>query len=418
LGEDYSSNSTNATDNNANYVQATKFTSNTTGTVSSLNVAFDTRVGVGSTFSVALFADSAGSPGTLLGKHTGSATVTTPSPGSINWNTLSLDSSVNVTAGTTYWLAFQTNDISTFKRIIVAGSSAYRNGTCTVGTWGTSWSGASPTCTTSQGTSTDELGIYATVSSGGLTDTFNNPLVSVSTSGATTLRNLANSQTAFQVQNASGVNLIQADTSNGKVVIGSNGGSGASSTIEIADSSNPTINQQVIIGSTANQGNNKTTIQGGDATGTSTSGAIILQVASGAAINIGNTASSKIINIGSTVALAGDSTINIGTSSANTQTVTIGSTNGSSATTIQGGSGNINLISNQAGAGTIVKSVTNNSNAAFQIQDASAGEDHLSQIEHRVLKSQTSQWRTDMRARLYLLSLFSFSLLSFPDRRT
>lgn len=54
-----------------------------------------------------------------------------------------------------------------------------------------------------------------------ITDTFNNPLFTLSQTGAAKFANSTNSSTAFQIQNASGVNLLSADTVNNIVQIGS-----------------------------------------------------------------------------------------------------------------------------------------------------------------------------------------------------
>jgi parallel beta-helix repeat protein len=66
--------------------------------------------------------------------------------------------------------------------------------------------------------------------------------------------------------------------------------------------------------------------------------------------------------------------IGTGATGSGADTVTIGSTNGSSATTIQGGTGGINLYVNggaSATSGVLIKPTTNDSTAAFQIQNSS-----------------------------------------------
>ena len=97
--------------------------------------------------------------------------------------------------------------------------------------------------------------------------------------------------------------------------------------------------QSIIIGSNGNTGNSVSLESG--ATGT---------------INIGSAASAHTVNIATGAAA---------------QTVTIGSTNGASATAINGGTGNITLNTNAAAASVIIKSGTNGSNA-FQVQNASS----------------------------------------------
>ena len=51
----------------------------------------------------AIYADSSGSPGALLASSSSAAAVS-------GWNDLTLNISVNVTAGTTYWLCFNNDD--------------------------------------------------------------------------------------------------------------------------------------------------------------------------------------------------------------------------------------------------------------------------------------------------------------------
>ncbi|HSX17208.1 MAG TPA: hypothetical protein VLH86_03850 [Patescibacteria group bacterium] len=114
-------------------------------------------------------------------------------------------------------------------------------------------------------------------------------------------------------------------------------------------------------------------------TGTTSTGTPTVNIASAnaKAVQIGNNTSNPGVTIDSgtgTIAIgtgAQARTINFGTGGA-VQGITIGSTNTTSTTTIQAGTGNINLNTNQASAGTIVKTVTNNSATAFQVQDAAA----------------------------------------------
>ncbi|HEY2004199.1 MAG TPA: hypothetical protein VGH44_03715, partial [Candidatus Saccharimonadia bacterium] len=233
LGQNYSTTPPTNADSNINFAQGSKFTAGTSGTISSVNVAFESSAAPGSSsFSVAIFADSAGSPGALLGKHTGTSVINITASGGINWNNLSLDSPVSVTSGTIYWLIFQTNDGSYFKTIPGGGNSVYRSG-CTVGTWGTSWSGASPTCTTNAGAGTDETGVYAQISVGSLADTFNSPLFSLSTTGAATFRSLSGSTAAFQVQNAGTEQVLNVDTSDNQVSLGQAGTGGVAGKLVI-----------------------------------------------------------------------------------------------------------------------------------------------------------------------------------------
>src|SRR5262249_54547764 len=145
------------------------------------------------TYSLGIFSDSSGTPGTLLGFHSGTTTLTAPTPGTANWNNQTITSgsgSVSITSGTAYWLAVQLTDDSPFeiRSHVYAGTQyeAFRNG-CAVGTWGTinstAWTGV---CTTAQATSDNEIGIYATINMSGLTDTYNNSVLRIGTSGTAT----------------------------------------------------------------------------------------------------------------------------------------------------------------------------------------------------------------------------------------
>ena len=240
LGQDYSSQSPDATDTNATSVHATKFTAGATGTISSLSVAFDNRVDGTSTYSVAIYSDSAGTPTNKLGQHTGISTVIITTPGANNWNTQTLDSPVSITNGTVYWLVVGLGDTSPYKTrsTAISNNSFYRNAVPTVGTWGTTWTAAANG--TANGTSSFELGIYGSiVSSGSLTDTFTNSLFTLSQTGAANFRNATNSTAAFQVQNASSTNLFQIDSSNNRIYIG-NSTSDATAVQLVVDTSTAT----------------------------------------------------------------------------------------------------------------------------------------------------------------------------------
>ncbi|HET9174066.1 MAG TPA: hypothetical protein VFN56_02155 [Candidatus Saccharimonadales bacterium] len=106
----------------------------------------------------------------------------------------------------------------------------------------------------------------------------------------------------------------------------------------------------------------------------STNTSTIVSLFGGGGINIGTGNVSNTVQVGNT-ANAIAQTINIGnnSTSGSTDTVNIGNLNGTSSTTIQAGSGNITLATNQAGAGTIVKTVSNNSSTAFQVQNSASG---------------------------------------------
>jgi len=96
-------------------------------------------------------------------------------------------------------------------------------------------------------------------------------------------------------------------------------------------------------------------------------------------LTVGQSTASNTINIGNgTIAAGNTGTINIGTSATSTgkTAVAIGSTNDGSSLALQSGIGGVNITvasaSSGGSAGTVVKSGTNNSTAAFQVQNASS----------------------------------------------
>jgi len=205
------------------------------------------------------------------------------------------------------------------------------------------------------------------------------------TSTGTPTVNIGNANAkAVQIGNNTSNPTITIDSGTSQINVGT-GGQARTVNIGTTSGSNNVLQQfnigtnpsagatnTVTIGSTTATAS-VTTLNGGTASGTSTSGALILQAGSGGSINIGNTAATKTVNIGSTAALAGDSIINIANSSANVQTVTIGSTNSTSATTIQGGTGNINLGTNSASASIIARANTDSA-TAFVVQNSNAAQ--------------------------------------------
>jgi hypothetical protein len=83
-----------------NYICATKFTCDYTGSVTEIRI----RVGGSGNVKVGLYADDSDNPGTLLASS-GSTAV------SIGWNIISV-TPVNVTYGAAYWLAFNTDTLN------------------------------------------------------------------------------------------------------------------------------------------------------------------------------------------------------------------------------------------------------------------------------------------------------------------
>jgi fibronectin-binding autotransporter adhesin len=278
---------------------------------------------------------------------------------------------------------------------------------------------ANQTITIGNSTGTSRVNIISGPSSAvyvgaNITDTFGSTVNIASTADGTGTQFVTIGSTA----NGSNVLNLRAGTSGG-VNIGSVGSATTGSTIHIADTTNATSIQAVTIGSNANAANT-TAIQGGNgataitltpqttgqvvigaAAGTgqitlgSSSAAQTVAIAAGtgaATVNIANasTAGSTVSVLGAATATGNTDTLNLATGNTagtgskvvhiadgtpagtGTNTVTIGSLTNASTTTIQAGTGNIKLTTNQAGAGTVVKTATNNSTTAFQIQDAAS----------------------------------------------
>jgi hypothetical protein len=246
IGEDFTTDTNNYSDSNGNEWQATQFTAQASGTISSINAAIDQ--GAGNAYSLALY-DSDGAmtcgatttcPGTLLAYHSGTGTLA--ATGGITWNNLAFSgasaASYTVTAGHTYWLALATDNNGTqfWNNCQSPGTSqvsAYR-GSITPGTW-TNWtssgaSGGGGVCT---------VGLYANIAAS-TANNYNNSLFNLTTAGAATFRNQANSSNGFLVQNAKGTNLFNVNTTNNRVEIGVPSNSAAqgdgSATLLVVDS--------------------------------------------------------------------------------------------------------------------------------------------------------------------------------------
>ncbi len=84
----------------SNYARASNITTGYTGKIIKVGINVATPAG---NIMTAIYADSGGSPGALLAYSNITAAV-------LGWNDLTLNTPVNVTGGTTYWLAFNNDD--------------------------------------------------------------------------------------------------------------------------------------------------------------------------------------------------------------------------------------------------------------------------------------------------------------------
>jgi len=179
-GEDFTIDPANIPDNNGTgWTIASPFTSGAAGTMSQISLDFQ-KITSGTThFDVAVYSDSSGKPGTLLGSSP-STTVVITNSGGHNWNTATLSAPVSVAASTKYWLVFQTDDV------IGPTTNYWADATATgITTWYAS-PGTYGTWPNTAGFNSSQAnfmnGIYATVTMT-QTDNFNNGIFAVSQAG-------------------------------------------------------------------------------------------------------------------------------------------------------------------------------------------------------------------------------------------
>lgn len=86
-----------------NFIHACRWAASASGVVTEIHV----YVPANTSIKVGIWSDNAGVPGTLLGKRNTSTAVTGG-----QWNTLTLEASVNVTSGTDYWLGVLSSEDS------------------------------------------------------------------------------------------------------------------------------------------------------------------------------------------------------------------------------------------------------------------------------------------------------------------
>jgi hypothetical protein len=306
-----------------NFQNASKFAmGGAAGTMSSMSVYINGGSGSNS-YSVALYADNAGVPGSLITSSL--AQTITPNA----WNTVAI--TAGLSASTNYWLAFNTNDSSANMRYDnTPGVSCFISRTFALG-----WPASYGACTS--GVGIQNFSIYATYSLNTTTDTYgSSSLFSLGNTGQATFQNFLNSSNAFQVLNSTGTTLLNVDTNTPTVNVGVTGATAQAGTVNVGTSTGAT--QTINIGSAATgTAANGTTVlmQGGN-----TSSAVSIQALASGTIGIGTNNAANTLQVGSTTLSSGTQTINIGNNntSGGTTNVTIG--NGSSATagttTVQG----------------------------------------------------------------------------------
>ena len=190
------------------------------------------------------------------------------------------------------------------------------------------------------GNSTGASATTITSGTGNITLTTNG-----STAG-TVIKSGTNSSAAFQVQNSAGTSFIAADTTNNIVTLDSS--TGAAGNINIGNATGH--GQNVDIGLTGSGGANNSIVHIANNTNASAHNTILIGSGGNAAniltLDAGNTGG---INIGNTTSAH---TINIGNGGTAAQAVSIGSTSSSSSVAINAASGNV-LVNATGGAVTL-----------------------------------------------------------------
>ncbi len=150
-------------------------------------------------------------PGTLI------AATSTAASGSVGWNTVPL--SAPIANNTTYWIALNVEGSGTGVSYDHCGGCAGDSTTTYPRPFNNVWPathGVPNNVLNSQ-----EWSFNMRVASGAVNDTFAGArLFSLTDSGSLTLQNSTDTTTAFQIQNAAGVNLLTVDTANTKITMG------------------------------------------------------------------------------------------------------------------------------------------------------------------------------------------------------
>lgn len=262
------------------------------GSVSSIVVHLTSVDGAAEGLKVAVYSHDAANnrPGTLL------ASTSTTMAGTVGWNAVPL--SAPVTANTTYWVAVNIEGSGTGLSFNYCGGCAAESTTTYPRPFNNAW--PSPHGAPNNALTDYEWSIYMNVASGTVTDTYAGAkLFSMTASGALTLQNSIDTTSAFQVQDAAGVALLNVNTATGQLVV-----------------RDQSVTNDLTVGGVIYADN--------------------LDVASPGVMDIGGT-NATTVNIANG---AGGHTVNIATG-VGSQIVSIGSASNSSGTYIQGGSNHI-----------------------------------------------------------------------------
>lgn len=231
---------TGTTDYTDNYqhIQAQKVTATETGSVMNMSVYLAGVDDFCPNIQLGIYADngSGTSAGTLLGKSS-------PTAGTVGWNTLNLTTTVNLTSGTTYWLGVATECDDTMRYTPGTGSRVHMLGISEL-----------PNTFESELSGSGTLALYATIdTSAGASDAFggNAPIFNLGPTGEATFKNSVDSTHAFQVQDSTGSDVLSVNTDDGsgaknvQIGTGSGGGTPSLLTLDKAGSA-PSVNSSLL----------------------------------------------------------------------------------------------------------------------------------------------------------------------------
>lgn len=225
---------------NYRHAQAQKYTATDSGPVLNMSVYLSSVDSFCPNIQLGIYADngSGTAPATLLGSSTLSA-------GAVGWNTKTLTTTVNMTSGTIYWLGLYTNCDNTTKLVSGVGTRAHIEDVSSL-----------PGTFSAESTSAGQLSLYATIdTSNNVVDSFggNASIFTLGETGNTTFKGSTDSNSAFQVQNSAGGDMlsVNTDTANGaqNVQIGDGTATGTPTLITLDKASSAPTVQSALLGS-------------------------------------------------------------------------------------------------------------------------------------------------------------------------
>lgn len=240
-------------------ITAQKVTTTTGGTIKSITSWISNPSGAGNnSFQYAIYSDSSGAPGSYIASSAVGTLGTTN-----GWYTLPVTATLSPV--TSYWIVYWTNDTLTGNQQVYTTSGGTWDYHTLAGTAGDKWqctssctNGLPNTFPAASGSATLTMTMYATFADS------TPALLLKGSNGAATFENTSNSSSAFQIQNASGSNIVNVDTTNGKVTLTNQNASANNAILTLANSDNTagiefrtggSGSQNLFIGDNAGQNN-------------------------------------------------------------------------------------------------------------------------------------------------------------------